>query len=69
MTGVANAHADANIFGADVLMEGPETVVTRVTAARFHAELAWCKIDLVVKNGDVMRLDFVKPHGLADGLT
>src|SRR3546814_14779815 len=66
---MADADADAAEIIADMRVGGTKAVVPRRTAAGFHLDPEWGEIELVVKDGDVLRLHLEKAHRLADRST
>jgi len=65
---MADAKAHAVIFGTDMRVDRPQAVVTGMAAACFDAAFAGSEVQLIMKDGDVLRLQLVKAHGFADRL-
>ena len=69
MTGMTDAHADAVIVRADMLVNRPQPVVSSMATTGFDTDLGGGKIKLVVEHNHIRSVDLMKPSSLANSLT
>ena len=63
---LADADAHAPVVVAQVRRDRPQSVMPGVAAADFYPHFGRPQIDLIVKDGDVTRLQLVEVHGFRD---
>ena len=68
MTGMTDAHADAVIVRADMLVNRPQPIVTSMATTGFDANLGGGQIKLVVEHNHIRRRNLMKPRSLANSL-
>src|SRR5688572_4388029 len=69
LAGVADAEPDAVKGRPDMRLDRSQAVVPGMAAAGLGADLAQGKIELVMKNDDLLRRDLEEAGSLADGAT
>ena len=69
MAWMANAKPHAAIVGSQMGMDRAKAVMACMPTALFEPQFPWGEIQFIVKHGDLIQRDLVKPNRLAHRLT